>query len=110
VNGERSLLYVLLLAIVATAVAVTASVTYTNRAAKQSEARSAAQDEERDQRWCTLLGTLDDAYRVNPPVTDTGQKIARATASMRQQFGCPASRQPMGIPQPTYPPRPTPTG
>lgn len=85
------------------------AITQANRAIALSEQRSAQQDEERDRRWCTLLGTLDDAYRLNPPVTDTGQKVARETARMRMQFGCPASTVPQGDLRPTFPPRPSPT-
>jgi hypothetical protein len=85
------------------------AITQANRAIDLSEQRAMQQDEERDRRWCTLLGTLDDAYRLNPPVTDTGQKVARETARMRVQFGCPPSAVPQGDLRPTFPPRPTPS-
>jgi hypothetical protein len=62
-----------------------------------------------DRQWCDLLGTLDDAYRLNPPVTDTGQDIARKTAALRARFGCPPSAMPQGDLRPTFSPRPSPT-
>jgi hypothetical protein len=44
--------------------------------------------ERSDRRWCALLTTLDRQYRAAPPTTSTGQGVAAAIATLRQQFGC----------------------
>lgn len=41
-----------------------------------------------DQRWCALIGTMDAAYQSTPPQTDLGRQIAAAVHQLVQDFGC----------------------
>lgn len=41
-----------------------------------------------NQKWCTLVVTLDDNYKSNPPVTDLGTTIAGSFKDLRNEFGC----------------------
>lgn len=55
------------------------SMIYANRVARESE-----------RKWCGIVATLDDAYRVTPPRTPAGQKIAADIHRLRSEFGCPS--------------------
>lgn len=57
----------------------------------EREARAAliVAEREADQRWCTLLVELDDAYKAGPPPTgETGKRIAEAIHGLRLGLGC----------------------
>ena len=43
---------------------------------------------ENDQRWCSLLGTMDAAYQQNPPTTPTGRKLAQDIHGLHEGFQC----------------------
>lgn len=43
-----------------------------------------------DRKWCKLVGTLDDAYREQPPTTPTGKNVADSVAQLRHDLGCPS--------------------
>lgn len=62
--------------------------------------RRDAAEREADRRWCSLMAVMDDAYRANPPITETGRNIARQIHDLRGRLGCPASATPLG-PLPT---------
>lgn len=71
------------------------STLYSNFVASRAEHRAntnsqrlADEAAESDRRWCGMLGSLDRAYKANPPTTSTGQEIAAETARLRTQFGC----------------------
>jgi hypothetical protein len=53
----------------------------------RQEAQRAARESER--RWCGLVVSLDDSYRVAPPQTPVGRRMAAELATLRAQFGCP---------------------
>jgi hypothetical protein len=58
--------------------AAAAAMLYANRVAAESE-----------RKWCGVVVTLDDAYRVTPPQTPTGRQIAADVRRLRGEFGCP---------------------
>ena len=41
-----------------------------------------------NQKWCSLVSTMDDAYRQQPPTSPTGRKIAADMHALRREFGC----------------------
>lgn len=40
------------------------------------------------QKWCAVIGTLDAAYRSQPPTTPTGQLLAARIAHLYRSLGC----------------------
>lgn len=60
------------------------NVSYTNQVDKESD----RDNRQNDQKWCTLLITMDDAYKANPPQTATGRKLATDISSLRTGLGC----------------------
>lgn len=57
---------------------------------QESERRDRIAQQESDQRWCALLGDLDDAYQGPPrPTTALGRKVAEEIHRLRVGFGCP---------------------
>lgn len=68
-----------------------AGVLYTNHVQHVADRRSTAERADSDQRWCSLLTELDNAYSAPPgPTTDTGRKVAAEVHQLRVDFGCPA--------------------
>ncbi len=65
-----------------------ASVLYANHAADQAVQRSVETDRESNRRWCTLLVTMDEAYRESPPSTEAGKTMAAEVTRLRAEFGC----------------------
>jgi len=43
---------------------------------------------EGDQRWCSLLSTMDSAYQEAPPTTPTGKKLAADIHGLHESFQC----------------------
>ena len=64
--------------LVCTFLAAGLSMIYANKVARDSE-----------RKWCGIVSTMDDAYRVTPPQTPAGKKIAKDIRRLRDQFGCP---------------------
>jgi len=60
-----------------------------NRAEREAERRAAEVERQNDRRWCALLVTMDDQYRMAPPASETGRRVAAAMAYLRESFGCP---------------------
>lgn len=82
--SRRTLAWIVLTVVVSMVLTALASVLYTNHVANQ-----AARDErDNDRRWCIFLATLDNAYKMTPPTTDTGRNVARAVADLRRDLGC----------------------
>lgn len=73
--------HTLVVALVFAILAAGASMVYANRVAAESE-----------RKWCGVVTTLDEAYRVTPPRTPAGQKIAQDIRRLRGDFDCPADR------------------
>lgn len=44
---------------------------------------------EGDRKWCSLVSTLDNAYKATPPVTATGKLMAGQIHQLLQDFDCP---------------------
>jgi len=95
---QRALLYVLLLALVASALAAGSAMVYANRAARLAEQRAVAvaRETERvaienDRRWCTVLGRLTGTYNdpASPPQTELGKQIAEDFRVLLASLGCP---------------------
>ena len=42
-----------------------------------------------DQKWCSIVETLDDSYHYVPPTTPAGKQVAAAIADLRSQLPCP---------------------
>jgi len=55
-----------------------------------------------DQRWCSVMATLDDAYSSGTPTTPIGVKLARDIKTRHRELHCPR-------PTPTPLPAPGPT-
>lgn len=88
---RRGLIYVLLLALVASALAAGAAMVYANRVARAAEARANAESAESDRRWCTVLGRLTGTYNdpASPPQTELGRQIAEDFRVLLASLGCP---------------------
>lgn len=65
-----------------------ASVLYANHAAERAAERAEQIDRESNRRWCTLLVTMDEAYRASPPATPAGKTMAAEVTRLRAEFGC----------------------
>lgn len=69
------------LSVLALAIAGVAYTSYVDGQREKSE-------READQRWCTLLGTLDEAYSTVPPTTELGRRVALAIHTLRRDLKC----------------------
>ena len=78
-NGNRTRvgLYTLILLFFTVIVIGINSIWYANHVAQQN-----------NRKWCSLVVTMDDAYRQQPPTSPTGRKVAADMAALRRQFGC----------------------
>lgn len=43
---------------------------------------------EGDRKWCTLLSTLDEAYKSTPVTSERGRVVAEEIGKLRTSFGC----------------------
>lgn len=43
---------------------------------------------ESERKWCSVVSTLDEAYRQQPPATPLGQRIAADMAALRKSLRC----------------------
>jgi hypothetical protein len=43
---------------------------------------------ESNRAWCSLIDTLDDTYRQQPPTTPTGEQVAAEVHALRLRLGC----------------------
>ena len=41
-----------------------------------------------ERKWCSVVTTLDDAYRETPPTTVPGRNLAASIADLRGELGC----------------------
>ncbi len=44
---------------------------------------------ESNRKWCSLVITLDDAYKETPPTTAAGKNVAESLHRLRGELGCP---------------------
>ncbi len=77
-RGNRSWLYSIVVLFLVSLSLAFGNFVYTNHV-----------DNSSNQQWCSLVSTLDDAYKQNPPQTATGQKVALEIYNLRVNFGCP---------------------
>lgn len=45
-------------------------------------------DRRSDQRWCSIVTTMDETWRAQPPPTSSGRKLAAEIAQLRKEFNC----------------------
>jgi hypothetical protein len=76
----------MLLLVVASA---TANGWYANRVAAQAERRATQVAYENELKWCSVVATMDRAYRAEPPKTATGLEMAESIAALRSDLRCP---------------------
>lgn len=43
---------------------------------------------ESERKWCSIVVTLDDAYRQTPPSSTVGRQLAADMAQLRRDLGC----------------------
>ena len=75
--------------VVLVAAAAGSSMLYANRVAAQAEKRANQVAADNEQKWCSVVTTLDDTYRSSDPSTPTGKKMAAAIAELRSDLRCP---------------------
>jgi hypothetical protein len=44
--------------------------------------------QESERKWCSIVTTLDSAYRQQPPQTPTGKQVASDMAQLRRSLRC----------------------
>lgn len=49
---------------------------------------SAYNQRQSEKAWCEIISTLDDAYRVTPPTTPVGIRLAAAMHDLRSRYHC----------------------
>jgi hypothetical protein len=75
---SRSTWYVLAVIAATQFLMIIGGILYTNHVAQANS-----------RKWCTLLTTLDAAYRQTPPQTPTGQQVASDIHALRADLRCP---------------------
>ena len=74
---SRSTWYLLLVIYTSMMAMALGSIVYANHVATRSA-----------QQWCSVINTIDDAYRAQPPTTPTGKKIAAEMHELRTNLRC----------------------
>ena len=69
--------YAIGLGVISTMLAVGVNISYTKHSVTTS-----------DQKWCSLLLTLDEAYGKTPPTSETGRKVADEIHRLRVSNRC----------------------
>jgi hypothetical protein len=49
---------------------------------------------ESERKWCSVVITLDDAWRESPPTTPSGKNMAANIAELRHELHCPTTTNP----------------
>lgn len=86
--SHRALLYPLIVSFVTALAAALGAIMYAAHVARETEQRVLEANRESDRQWCDIVTTFDDTYRVTPPTTETGKRIAASFRQMRVSFGC----------------------
>lgn len=76
-SARRWLIYSLLCATLSSLIMGVLAIEYANYSVRKSQ-----------QQWCEVVGTLDGAYKENPPQTPTGKHLAEEFARLNDQFNC----------------------
>lgn len=58
-----------------------AAIAYANRVSYRS-----------DLKWCAVVTTMTEAYRVEPPSTPTGKELEQNLGTLRQDLRCPPAQ------------------
>jgi hypothetical protein len=74
---NRTVLYLIVVTLLCALAAGVNSIWYANRVAQES-----------NRNWCSLVNTLDDTYRQQPPTTPTGRQVAAEIHALRVRLGC----------------------
>jgi hypothetical protein len=77
----RRVLYALIVVIALQLAVAVNGIWYANKVARDSE-----------EKWCAIITSLDDAYRQQPPSTDTGRRIAAEMHELRASLKCEVDR------------------
>lgn len=85
---RRSTLYSVLIIFAMLSGVIFASIMYTNRVAEENNRRFEHLLRESNQKWCGIIGTFDDAYKTQPPMTETGRVVAFQIHQLRIDYGC----------------------
>jgi Flp pilus assembly pilin Flp len=75
--ANKAVIYALILTLIAVLAVGAMSIVYANHVATAS-----------NRNWCSLVVTLDDAYRQQPPQSDLGRKIAADMHQLRARLHC----------------------
>ena len=70
------------------AIAVWVSISASNRALDQSESQQRGEDEKNRAATCNVVAKINDAYKIEPPVTAAGQNVAEAWADLSRSLRC----------------------
>lgn len=62
---------------------------YANRVAAQAERRATQVAYENELKWCSVVNTMNAAYRESPPQTPTGKQLARNMTALSADLRCP---------------------
>ncbi len=81
---NRTVLYLVLVTMLAAIAAGVNSVLYANRVGRVAE-QHADQDA---RKLCAIVVTLDNAYRQIPPTTAIGRQLADGMRRLRHDLGC----------------------
>lgn len=73
----KGALYGLIIAYVSVFVVAFVAIQYSNYVDRKS-----------NQRWCSIITTLDDTYKQQPPSTVLGKKLAKDMHELRSEFEC----------------------
>lgn len=63
-------------------------VLYTKNVQDENDARYNRLVQQSEQKWCAIIVTLDDSYKVTPPSTPVGRKLATEMSRLRREFHC----------------------
>jgi hypothetical protein len=69
-------------------VLVAGSILYTNYVRDESERHYRQLQRESEHKWCTIVVSIDDAGRVNPPTTERARQFAQDMHRLRLDLGC----------------------
>lgn len=63
-------------------------VLYTKKVQDENDVRYHRLVQQSEQKWCSIITTLDDSYKTTPPSTPVGRKVAAEMSRLRREFHC----------------------
>jgi hypothetical protein len=86
---SRQPVWYIVAAIAASMLAVSlAGITYTNHVQRQADRRHDQIVRQSEQKWCSFVVVLDDAWSSTPPQSPLGRQVAATLHKLRSDFGC----------------------